>query len=462
MGFALLFIAFQGTSPAAAEDPSAVVGTVVDSGGQLYRLETGPYGVLFPGGASAAPEDLVLALTKVTEGGPEVRMLVPGTEGPEAELDVSVVAAPRQSAFFVSWTSQDGLAAATAGEVVVSAFRNGAFSEAVVVRESLARDAGPVKFAVTRDRGSVGSAGATQEVERTTLHAIWWQDDAQADGSAGVLYVPVVFVDGSFIGEIGAQVLNGLDPGVPLEGSAVTESILKNPTIAAGKDHRSVILAFADEATSRLVTLEVHMLPMELHQLKASAEEFVLDYGGPLDLAGIESLSEEIGAHLVDIGAHFHLGLRTYFAASVSQETLDLAWGLGGPGVPLESLSEEIGAHLVDIGAKAFGSGGMERIYDSSRFSLLTLNALGSGLGVHLVRLYVVASFPAPETGEGHTSVFLSSTGESSLVCWESPSALHYRETEAEGWSEVHTILLDGGLDRTAVEQALIQRIESR
>ena len=121
----------------------------------------------------------------------------------------------------------------------------------------------------------------------------------------------------------------------------------------------------------------------------------------------------------------------------------------------MESLAGGIRSHLIDIGVEAFGSDGMQRVFLPSRLSVVEVGRAKSA--GDLVRLYVVADRPAPEVGPDAVTLFLSLSGEESLVSWEVEGRLHYRESLGGGWSEVHT--LAPGLDGEEAKRVLRDRL---
>src|SRR6187401_415329 len=101
---AALVIALTATSVAWAAEPGAPQSAVYTAKGVRYQAVTGPIDALFPksgAGSSLAGEATALAIDMVDAAGVSERLLVPGTEGEQVEIEPSLVYEEATSTLFV-------------------------------------------------------------------------------------------------------------------------------------------------------------------------------------------------------------------------------------------------------------------------------------------------------------------------------------------------------------------------
>jgi hypothetical protein len=291
--------------------------------------------------------------------------------------------------------------------------------------------------------------------------------------SAQPFYTPVLFQDGVFV---------GWNPVVSLrellgELTAAVGGTVRAPTlnIQPGVDNRSVVIGFSDALDGRLATVESRLLPMELAALaRAAAIQTREELADRSPEETVENVAGGVGSTMIDIGYRFHVSLKEHFATKAKEAVLSLAEAGGaGSSSEIEAVAGGVGSVLIDVGLRVFGNDGMQRDFLADRLFVLSFSEAGAveldrlfeaETVPHLLRLYVVADRPAPETGEQAPSLLLSENGEHSLVTWEEPGTgkVRYRESTGEAWSEVQSLTLSKDLSRDQALEILRQRVQKR
>jgi hypothetical protein len=80
----------------------------------------------------------------------------------------------------------------------------------------------------------------------------------------------------------------------------------------------------------------------------------------------------------------------------------------------------------------------------------------------HALALHTAVDLPVPDTGNAVPSVYTSTHGDSLIVSWEQDDKILYRESTADGWTDVLSIALGPNMTREQAEQILAQRAKNR
>jgi hypothetical protein len=80
----------------------------------------------------------------------------------------------------------------------------------------------------------------------------------------------------------------------------------------------------------------------------------------------------------------------------------------------------------------------------------------------HALAHHTAVDLPVPDTGDAMPSIYTSAHGDSLLVSWEQDDKILYRESTAEGWTDVLSIALGPNMTQEQAEQILAQRARNR
>lgn len=441
--------------PASAQAREAAVGAE----GELYRIREGTYGALFPQWGLADPHNRVLALEIVQSDGDRELLLVPGTETADVEDSASILLEDQSGTLFVLWQT---MIRAIHSRLVLMGFHGGEWSEPIEISGSAFGWKSSPQLAVTKDTyGLVTEDGRVRRLTRTVVHLLWWED-----GPSGVpetFYTPVVFLDGLYTGwnpvyrldEL-AQVAGGQPP------VATNLALGEAPRIEAGRNEQSVVVGFVDGSGGWLSSLEIELLPGEIAFIADRIRAQITDLGRELPPEEPTALASKIRAQITDLGTRLglHPGLTAYLAKSVHDEAL-----VSDPQEPVAVLADRIRAQITDLGARMTDRG-FDRLgaKSSSQVVEFPKGDTESELVAppNLIRLTLAAVRPAPATGEGEHSVFLSRDGRQVVVSWHEEGVVYYRESRGQGWSELRRLSLGTELDLARAHEILAQRADER
>jgi hypothetical protein len=428
--------------------------------GEVYFVRTGTYGDLFPGGTGAAPGNTVLALDVVRRDQPAERLLVPGTEGPDVESSPFELYETTSGALFMVWQAQIG----TIHPVLnLSSFKDGAWSPVIQVTGNPFAGKSSPQIAITRDTYDVQDAtdGTYSTGHRTILHLIWWEE--AANGGGNVLYAPILLLDGTYVGSYQTFNLNGFLSGLTPSGvNGAAAELFRAPRIQSGASARSVVVAFADQATQRLAALEISILPGELVSISDYLRAHIIETGAKYLPKNVKGLGDDAHDFVLGSGARLHPGVLSYLADQVRAHIIET-----GAKSQLKPLADQVRAHIIETGATMVGS----RIdyvtakSESSAFSPVVeqiQTPSGTPGPDHMFQINVDSSRPIPRTGSAPNSIFVSLDGGDSIVSWDLPNEVRYRESTAQGWGPIKILTLDNSLDLDRAHAILDQRVRDR
>lgn len=428
--------------------------------GEVYRLRTGAYGQLFPGGTDASPDANVLALDIARPDLPLQRLLVPATAGEEQEDSATLVFEDASQSVFVLWESRPSPIHPI---LEIASYDGTNWSDVIqILGNYYARKSSP-QMVITHDVLQATSAdGTATTIRRTILHTLWAEDNAA--GTQDTFYTPIILDNGRYLGSSPLFRLNGLDPS-PTVATApdVADNLLVAPHLQAGRDDRSVIAAFADAVSRRIATIEITVLPRELSSLADDARAHIIGVGATAFPGNLSALAADARAHIIGVGVTFQPEVVQAMANDVASMIV-----AADPSAGLVSIADQARAHIIGIGAR-MSAGGLRSITDLSFSNAQQIAEIDGGDPTssdgmtHLLRFSVAASRPAPRLGAGNVEMYLSPDGQKVVLSWESDTAVGYREQSAGGpWSDVRQLILGDTLDLNAARLALAQRALNR
>ncbi|HVR95350.1 MAG TPA: hypothetical protein VMW27_01965, partial [Thermoanaerobaculia bacterium] len=289
-------------APAAvsAVQPDAALG----SSGELYVVKAGTYGVLFPGRRQTDAANRILSLEIGRPGQLPSRQPVPSTEGTDVEVSPSVTYEEASHRLYVLWESRSS---ATYSVLKLISFDGTRWSDAIEVSGNPASAKGAPRLAITHDTIQMAAAGGARvDRHRSTLHLVWAEGDGR---TAKSYYTPIILVDGEYLGWNPVYSLGDLDsPDVAPLAADPASSLLQSPTVAAGRDGRTVVVSFVSATTRRQTSIQVNLLPGELQQIADGTRAVIIDAGNRLGLslpAGRPQLADKARAALIESGVAF-------------------------------------------------------------------------------------------------------------------------------------------------------------
>lgn len=427
--------------------------------GELYFVREGRVGELFPDQLFADPAHAALALDVTRPGSTTERFLVPGTETADVEDSASILLEEQSGTLFVLWQT---MIRAIHSRLVLVGFDGGEWAEPIEISGSYFGWKSSPQLAVTRDSyGVVAEDGSVRTLARTVVHLVWWEE--AASGVPEAFYTPVVFLDGRYAGWNPVYRLADLAPVAGGQGPlAVNVALGEAPRIEAGRNEQSVVVGFVDGSGGYLRSFEIEVVPGEVAFIADRIRAQIIDVGRERKPDGPGKLAEKVHLEVGDLGSG--LGLHPGLAAYLAERARDAILA-GDPDEPIGSLAERIRAQIIDVGARMTGRG-FNRLAAKSSSQVLELpygdNVEDVSAPPNLIRLTQAAIRPAPATGAGDHSLFLSRDGRQAVISWLEDDVIHYRESRGDGWSVARQLRLDGQLDLDRAHRILEQRADER
>ncbi len=444
--------------PLAAATPEMTLGNE----GELYRVEAGAYGDLFRGGEDLAAATPVLALDVAAD-----RVLVPGTGDPRVESDPRLFYEPRSAAALVLW--QSAPSGASAFRLDFAVYRDGGWSEVRPLQadgEAIAFAAPPL-LAFTRDAFDLELGdGETWSASRSVVHLLY------RDGEGVVRYLPLMFVDGAYVGWHENLALStglfALGEGEEPPATALTEGLRQALSLEPADDGRAILAAFANPESRHLGAVEIRARPLRLEALGDHVRDRILAEAELYDPGDLEAFADEIRAEIIFIG--YKVGLHPGIVEFVADEVGDWLgesgadYGLDG----LESLGDDAGELAIELTTSVTASVVVDPANPEEEILELELGSLldeleSSSPLARILELEVRSERPVPAIGDGVAAIFPSPSGHDLLVGWKADGnhRVHYVESRGDRdggqWSVRRTLTLGGEIDlQQAIE--LLQR----
>jgi hypothetical protein len=428
------------------------------SDGEIYAVRTGTYGDLFPNGRDFDPANPVVALDITKPKAPLQRILVPGTGGAEVESSPSVLFEDDSETVFLLWETAFNLHPI----LQLAGFDGGAWSKPIEVIGNPFAQKTAFQFAITRDAyDEAGPGNSAVTRHRTVLHLLWQEETAS--GAWATLYSPIVINDGEYIGWNPVYDLDEyLQDRVTPSSAEVQPTLGRAPTVEAGSDERTLVIAYASTALGRLAAVEVDVLPEELTQLADKARMHIVDLGRQLYPSDLPGLAEKARMHIVDLGHAFRPEVVQAMADQVKAQIL--AGGADG----LEALAAKARMHIVDLGAQ-FSGRGLRGVHGADATAkllevdegLVLPDAAGDS-GSFLFQFRLISNLPVPRVGPGAVRLLVSESGANLIVSWAQADKVLYRNSRDNGWTDPRELRFANDLDLNKAYQVLEQRLSNR
>jgi len=460
----VLLLCLTGLPGTAAESRTGTLGAE----GEVYLAEVGRVSEIFGDDQRSQGDPLVLALEILRPDQAPQWVQVPESEGVNPDASFFILYEDVSDTVFVVWEGRIG----SHPVIQLASFRDGAWSDVHLVSETIWSLKGFPQLAITRESFELEDEdGEMRSVQRTLLHVVWWEETADRDLT---LYRPLILEDGHLRAMGDVNVLNDLaGDAVAIDAESPNEELVRHPNLQVGHDGRTILVTFADEASRKLLVLDIGLLPAGLGLLGDDVYDFVLGLG-PIDpdQVDVSSIAGTIRSHIVIVGNRYRLNPRAVQRLadevySVASESLSEGM-TNGTRPDLSSLAGTIRSHIVIVGARLSGET-LDRVQPASATSILEVAADRTGastLGAPgteaptLVRMTIASELPVPATGPGTAHVFSSPDGSELVLAWETGEDVEYRKASGGTWSAMRSVELSEELDLTRALELLQQNVQ--
>lgn len=424
--------------PLAAQGPA-----VLGSSGEVYMVQAGSFGKLFPGVPGVDAGYPVLALDLVNPGVPVKRILVPDTQGIEVDTLSSILFEETSDTLFLAWESREVYPV-----LMLAGFDGTSWSEPVsVIGNPWAVKTSP-RISITHD--SYRFSGETEEHDRSILHMIWGEEDG--NGNYKTFYSPVIFEKGAFSGKQPPIFnLDAFDRSDDSKANLPAE-LIPVSQVVPGKHGQTLIVAFTSPRTHRLLNLEIEVLPSQLGRISDEARMHIIEIGNKYSYpAGYKMVADFARMHIIEIGVR---GFQAEVAKAMGDDVYKLIFENKGLD-KLEAIAERARMHIIEIGAR-LSDRGLVTAASSSTAQIQQIASQGSlsltgpdrpAASPHLLTFRMAGTWPAPEIGQGPVRYFPAKSGNGLLVSWAEKDLVKYRETQGADWSSVREIALSKTVD---------------
>ncbi|MEO8504811.1 MAG: hypothetical protein ABI609_13020 [Acidobacteriota bacterium] len=422
--------------------------------GSVYSISTGTMKQLFPRQVNAYNQSYsVLALDINRPGQAPVRQMVPDTDGAETE-SAPYVLVDETGTVFLLWQTRFNINTL----LYLRSLQDGQWSAPILIfGNSFAVKSSP-QIVLTQDRFSVDDGlGGSTAIKRTVLHLIWWED---AEGGR-VLYAPLVLINGLYQDlDQPLFTLNDLDSTEASPDPRIAETLYESPRVLSGQSDHSVVIGFTNSRNGHVATVEALLVPGDLGTL-AEAERAHIITGGRNWQGNLGGLGDDVRAHIITGGRGGRLSANVLSFLGDQVRAHIITSGL--PASDNELLASDIRNFLVRAGAGLMQAGLSASGGNSA--TLLTLAQASSTstsptAPAQSVQLRLVSSRPAPITGSGPTSMFLSSDGARVTTAWDDTAGnVLYCESTDQGWTEPVSLVLSDTLTHSAAYRLLSERL---
>jgi len=448
-----LTLLLAGLGLAAAATLSAQQGAALGTDGEVYIAKTGTYKELFKGGDPALNNRPVLALEIIQPGEPARRILVPTTDGAAVELSPSLLFEESSNTLFLLWQSRlDRIYPV----LMLAGFDGQRWIDPVEIGDPLATKNSP-QLIITRDSYTVpADIGAAEESRtRSIVHLLWGEE---ISGTSRTLYTPIILENGAFSGVSQDQIfdLNNLDPsGTALTLPDLPSNVASALRLQPGRDSQTLVAAFTDPDSRRVISAEIDVLPAELSLLADIARVHIIDIGRRSSYPdNLKVIADIARVHIIDIGRRF---FHAEIALSLADQIRDGILASQGK-EELEKLADITHDRIIALGAKLSGRG----LLQATGTTVSRIVEIDGSSSAHHIQFRLASSRPAPEIGNGAVSLFASKSGKEVLVAWVEPERVRYRESNGDDWKKIQEIKLSPSVDLERAYQILEQRMSRR
>jgi hypothetical protein len=435
--------------------------TALGAEGEMYIVRAGLYSELFPGQSAYPGDNVVLALDVQRPDASAQRLLVRGTGTEFVESSPSLIVEQSSDTLFLVWESRPNHFNPI---LMLSWFQGGEWSNPIEIVSHEFADKTPPQIAITHDTYADEDGGASRR--RTLVHLLWGEKDSRE--LRETYYTALVLENGVYAGKSPIYDLNELDTAEDAATAFETATnLVSAPRLAAGRDERTVVVAFASAVTRRVLTLEIDVLPVPLSQLADKARAYIIDVGARATAGDLHSLADKARAYIIDVGVAYRPEVRRSIAELVYAYLRNSGPLLEQGGI--QSVAGGARAYIIDVGAKLSGRGLQNANADAAvpsirevEYATLAPEAAAASRPSLLFQMSVASSRPAPRVGAGPVSMLVSENAENVLISWAEPGKVVYLESDGGGWTKRRELALSPSLDLARANEMLAARLRDR
>ena len=400
--------------------------------GAAYRLWTGTFGEIFGANPALPAETPILALDVIPPGQGLQRYLVPGTEGAESESSAVLLNDPSSGSVHLIWNTRT-YGNQTWSRFEMRSFTPAGWSAATEISGGTLTDKINLQVALVNDEFRATLGEVETRIPRRVLHLVWSESSGASTRS---YYSPVVFVAGSYLGWNPVVALDELASDESISAVAAPVELQVAPRLVGTAGGKTTAV-FVHSTTQRLVFAEIQALPGELGELAEMARGHIIALTGTIDPDDRSTLAEMARGHIVALASKFHSSAAGYLGGRTSDMLLAAPAGADGA-----TLAEMARGHIIALGREILGAG-LINVSATEGF-LLEIPPLAPTAGLdfsHFLAARRSASLELPADIAPGQRLLTSIRGDLSIIAWEVPGQILYRETTvAGGWSELRSI----------------------
>jgi hypothetical protein len=220
--------------------------------GTLFRVESGTYQSLVPGGAEAQPSDYVILWTAKSQTG-EVRSgLIPGTATPEVKDQFDLAWDSISQTLLVVWTNRFTVV----NSVDFAIYHGGEWTKSSLPASSPFTFAANPKLVLTHQTmKTLDADGNEVDTPRSIASVVWWEDSVVPRARFAPIFIENGVVDLADVTIYDLPLLTG--GALPSSSSDFTNPLFRSPSIQPDGFSSAVLLSFGDAAAGVLQLVRV-------------------------------------------------------------------------------------------------------------------------------------------------------------------------------------------------------------
>ncbi|HBL27225.1 MAG TPA: hypothetical protein DD490_10360 [Acidobacteria bacterium] len=375
--------------------------------------------------------------------------MVPGTEGPDVESSPFLLFEENSDTLHLLWQTK----VYSVSRISLNSFKEGTFGSPIEVGSGTFNMVmSAPQAAITRDEFFVPTAsGGTATVHRTMVHLVWWEE---AGSGNEVRYAPITLLEGTYTGWHPVLSLNDLDktPDDLATAAEVLPQLYRAPRIQTGRNDHTVVVAFANERNGRLTSFELAVLPGEISYLADKIRSHFIELGRLRP--PVQTIADKIRSHFIELG-RLNPRVVRILGDDIYAQTLAVGPAYVERG-DYQGLADAVSNFAAQSATTLLENG---RLGEAQTEVLRLGRRADVDFGAPRLQVRKALAQAAPRTAAAPTTIYTSADGKAALVAWDTVNQILYRETTAEGWSEVFSVTLSSDLTREAAAEYLAQRL---
>lgn len=377
----------------------------------------GPDATIYSIDSTTAQGTSRLALTILAPDGSELVETVPGTDGPDVELNATLVFDDGKDTLIAVWEQR---LHGVFSQLLLAERTPAGWSEPIELSGNPFASRGVLRVSVAAARPVVTTAGPVV-VREQLVHMVWTDD---AGPGRHVLYSPITLHDGVYGGDNALVRLSGFGAALPHELAQVAD----HPALARGSASGSVAIAYLDPETLAFERVALRSLPADLTTFADKARAEIIEIGlHQVPVSNRPAFADKARAEIIEIGATLHQSLKVYAADAIAAALL------ADPETDLIMLADKARAEIIEIGARALDT-------EPGRSGTFVTMALGDrGGDIELVRFEQMVT-PTLPVGAEVVATYVSPSAKDVAIVWQTANEYGYLESTDGSWGEAKSL----------------------